>query len=28
MGVGYNKNVTSWDNGTYYGSNNGSASAN
>jgi len=28
MGVGYNKNVTQWDNGTYYGSNNGSASAN
>ena len=28
MGVGYNKNVTTWDNGTYYGSNNGSASAN
>ncbi|MCX5957298.1 MAG: hypothetical protein NTW51_13075 [Cyanobacteria bacterium] len=28
MGVGYNKNVTSWDNGTYYGSTNGSASAN
>ncbi|MCX5957300.1 MAG: hypothetical protein NTW51_13085 [Cyanobacteria bacterium] len=28
MGVGYNKNVTSWDNGTYNGSNNGSASAN
>jgi len=28
MGVGYNKNVTSWDNGTYYGSNNRSGSAN
>ncbi|WP_411874723.1 zinc-dependent metalloprotease family protein [Vulcanococcus limneticus] len=28
MGVGYNKNVTSWDNGTYYGSSNGAALAN
>lgn len=28
MGVGYNKNVTQWDNGTYYGTNNGSATAN
>ena len=28
MGVGYNKNVTQWDNGTYYGSNNKSSSAN
>lgn len=28
MGVGYNKNVTQWDNGTYYGSNNKTASAN
>lgn len=28
MGVGYNKNVTQWDNGTYYGSNNGTSSAN
>jgi hypothetical protein len=28
MGVGYNKNVTTWDNGTYYGSNNGAATAN
>lgn len=28
MGVGYNKNVTSWDNGTYFSNNNGSASAN
>ncbi|MEY4809446.1 MAG: hypothetical protein RLZZ206_3835 [Cyanobacteriota bacterium] len=28
MGVGDNKNVTSWDNGTYYGSTNGAASAN
>jgi hypothetical protein len=28
MGVGYNKNVTSWDNGTYFGSNNGATSAN
>jgi hypothetical protein len=28
MGVGYNKNVTQWDNGTYYGSNNKSTTAN
>ena len=28
MGVGYDKNVTTWDNGTYYGSTNGAASAN
>ena len=28
MGVGYDKNVTSWDNGTYFGSNNGAATAN
>lgn len=28
MGVGYYTNVTTWDNGTYFGSNNGSASAN
>ena len=28
MGVGYNKNVTTWDNGTYYGSNNSGSSAN
>ena len=28
MGVSYNKNVTTWDNGTYYGSTNGAASAN
>ena len=28
MGVGYNKNVTTWDNGTYFSSNNGTASAN
>lgn len=28
MGVGYNKNVTTWDNGTYFGSTNGASSAN
>lgn len=28
MGVGYNKNVTQWDNGTYYGSNNRASTAN
>ncbi|MFZ9752387.1 MAG: zinc-dependent metalloprotease family protein [Cyanobium sp.] len=28
MGVGYNKNVTQFDNGTYYGSNNRSSTAN
>jgi hypothetical protein len=28
MGVGYNKNVTQFDNGTYYGSNNKSSTAN
>jgi len=28
MGVGYNKNVTQWDNGTYFGSNNKSSTAN
>ena len=28
MGVGYYKNVTTWDNGTFYNSNNGSSSAN
>ena len=28
MGVGYNKSVTTWDNGTYYNSNNGGSTAN
>ena len=28
MGVGYNRNVTTWDNGAYFGSNNGGTSAN